>query len=147
MRKKGISYKNVTILILLICNCALANRIIHVDNNGPGDFNNIQAAIDDANDGDTILVADGTYTGDGNRDIDFKGKAITLKSQNGPKTCIIYCQGKYYWLIGEKTSTLVDEPHRGFLFSNNENASSIIDGFTVTNGLFRQQSIYKKLYF
>ena len=48
----------------------------------PADFNTIQAAINDANNGDTIIVQTGTYTGDGNRNIDFKGKAITVRSTN-----------------------------------------------------------------
>ncbi|MHC4643495.1 MAG: right-handed parallel beta-helix repeat-containing protein, partial [Planctomycetota bacterium] len=87
------------------------------------DFNTIQAAIDDSNDGDTIIVADGIYTGEGNRDIDFLGKAITLRSANGPENCIIDCNG---------TNT---EPHRGFYFHNNEDANSVLEGFTITNGL------------
>jgi hypothetical protein len=33
-----------------------------------------------------VIVADGTCTGTGNRDIDFGGKAITVRSQNGPRT-------------------------------------------------------------
>jgi len=47
----------------------------------------IQSAIDVAVSGDIIVVDDGVYTGDGNRDIDFKGKAITLRSENGPENC------------------------------------------------------------
>jgi hypothetical protein len=38
-------------------------RTITVDDDGPADFNNIQAAINDANNGDTVVVADGIYTG------------------------------------------------------------------------------------
>jgi parallel beta-helix repeat protein len=97
-------------------------RIITVDDDGYADFNNIQAAINDSNDGDTILVADGIYTGDGNRDIDFGGRAITVSSENGPNDCIIDCEG---------TSL---EYHRGFYFHSGENANSILDGFTIRNG-------------
>ncbi len=98
----------------------------------PSAYPNIQAAIDDANDGDTVLVADGTFTGDGNRDIDFKGKAITVKSQNGPEKCIIDCQGTFR------------EPHRGFYFHNNEDANSIIQSITVTGGYFMQWATLNK---
>ena len=71
---------------------------------------------------DITLVAPGTYTGDGNRDIDFKGKAITVKSEQGPETCIIDCQGTE------------NEPHRGFDFHSVEGLNAILDGFTVTGG-------------
>ncbi|NIP23317.1 MAG: hypothetical protein GWN67_04355, partial [Phycisphaerae bacterium] len=98
-------------------------RIITVDDNGPADFNNIQAAINDANDGDTIIVADGIYTGNGNRDIDFIGKAITLRSKKGPDNCVIDCQGGYI------------DGHRGFNFLNGEDSNSVLDGFTIKNGL------------
>lgn len=37
-------------------------RIITVDDDGPADFNSIQAAIDDANDGDTVEIQPGRYT-------------------------------------------------------------------------------------
>lgn len=80
--------KNAAIITILLVVLGLgmgslwAGRSIYVDD-GPADFNNIQAAIDDSNDGDTIIVADGTYTGLNNREIDFKGKAITVRSPNG----------------------------------------------------------------
>ncbi len=85
-------------------------------------FDSIQESIDSAQNDDMILVADGTYTGAGNRDIDFKGKAVTLRSLNGPENCIIDCQGT------------PSEPHRGFWFGSGEGNDSILDGFTITNG-------------
>jgi hypothetical protein len=112
----------ISIFLLGIACTAAAGRTIYVDDNGPADFNNIQAAIDDSNDGDTIIVADGTYTGVGNRDIDFFGKAITLRSENGPQNCIIDCNG---------TKT---DPHRGFIFQSGEELDSLVEGFTITNG-------------
>ena len=72
--------------------------IIYVDANGTGDYPTIQAAINYAVNGDTVLVADGTYTGSGYRDIDFKGKSITLRSENGPENCIIDVNCPAVWL-------------------------------------------------
>ncbi|MHC4397222.1 MAG: right-handed parallel beta-helix repeat-containing protein [Planctomycetota bacterium] len=102
-----------------------AGEIITVDDDGPADFNNIQAAIADTNDGDTVSVADGTYTGDGNRDIQLTGKSITVRSKNGPENCIIDCQATE------------NEQHRAFYFHNAESSSSTLQGFTIKNGLVR----------
>jgi hypothetical protein len=96
----------------------LHNEILRV----PADYPTIQAAIDDANDGDIVLVAPGTYTGDGNRDIDFRGKAITVKSEAGPRTCIIDSQGSRA------------QNHRGFFFQREEGPDSILEGLTITGG-------------
>jgi parallel beta-helix repeat protein/predicted outer membrane repeat protein len=84
----------------------------------PSQYPTIQSAIDDANNGDIVIVADGTYTGTGNRDINFLGKVITVRSENGPGNCIIDC---------EKSGS-------GFYFSRNEDTNSVLDGFTITNG-------------
>jgi hypothetical protein len=111
----------IFLVVLGFCSSAGA-KIIYVDDDGPADLNNIQAAIDDANDGDTIIVADGTYTGLGNRDIDFKGKAIIVLSTAGAESTFIDCQG----------SAL--EPHRGFKFHSGEGLTSQVRGFSIING-------------
>ena len=84
----------------------------------PIQYATIQEAVDAAQVGDVIVVADGTYTGEGNRNIDFDGKEITLRSQNGPATCVI---------DGEGVS-------RGFLLQYYEGPETLIEGFTVVNG-------------
>ncbi|MHC4463835.1 MAG: right-handed parallel beta-helix repeat-containing protein, partial [Planctomycetota bacterium] len=82
----------ISVFLVATTCCIAAGRTIYVDDDGPADFNNIQAAIDDSSRGDTIIVNPGTYTGDGNRDIDFEGKSITLQSLDGSHNCVIDCQ-------------------------------------------------------
>jgi len=88
----------------------------------PAEYETIQEAVDAAKHRDTVIVADGTYTGAGNRDIDFRGKVITVRSENGPENCIIDCNGTQADL------------HRGFYFHSGEDANSILNGFTIVNG-------------
>ena len=97
-------------------------RTWYVRADGLGDVPTIQVAIDSCTHGDTVLVADGIYSGDGNRDLDLRGRRILLRSENGPALTIIDCQG---------SST---EPHRGFTFTNPEDSSCIIDGLTIRGG-------------
>jgi len=92
---------------------------------GPGagyDFDTIQAGIDAAVDGDTVLVAPGEYVV--TEPITFRGKAITVKSEAGRDETTIR--------MGTPADT-----NRGsvVVFENNETAMSILDGFTITGGI------------
>jgi len=96
----------------------------------PFPYKTIQAAVNAANDGDTVVVHPGVFTGDGNRDIDFLGKAITVRSEDPQEegivaATIIDCEGS-----GE-------DPHRAFIFQTFEDANSILAGFTILNGYIR----------
>jgi len=88
-------------------------------------FTGIQQAIDDANDGTVIVLTRGTYAGTGNRDIDFRGKALTIRSAD-PNDHTVVAQ------------TVIDcggsetEPHRGFGFHRGEGADSVVQGLTIT---------------
>ena len=108
---------NVSLLIiaeLLVISIASA-EIIHV----PGDQLSIQDGINAAVNGDTVLVASGTYF----ENIDFLGKAIIVKSEGGPNVTII---------DGSQPSI----PNEGSVvfFWNDEGAESVLDGFTLVNG-------------
>ena len=103
------------------------------DVNVPGDFANIQAAIDSpaVTDGDTVTILGGTpalpitYTGPGNFNIDFRGKNIIVRTGDSlgnyvAYTCIIDCQ----------------KQGRGFIFQSGENASvgARLQGFIIVDG-------------
>jgi len=118
----------VFILICLALPPFCRARTITVDDDGPADFNNIQAAIDDANDGDTVEIRPGTYTGLGNRDIDFLGKAITVRSTDANDPNIVattVVDGQWIW-------DMDCGGHRGFTFRSGERRDSVLAGITIT---------------
>ena len=113
----------ILVLILLVFTVPCSAGIIIVDDDGPADFNNVQSAIDDSNDGDIIVLFPGQYSGSGNRDIYFYGRAITVSS--------VAPEDEYIVSI-----TIVDceRQGRGFIFQSGEDANSVLDGLTITNG-------------
>lgn len=85
----------------------------------PSDQSTIQDGLDVAAEGDTVLVEAGTYTGPGNRDLDFGGINRVLVSEGGAGATVIDCEGA----------------GRGFKFHRGETEASVVSGFTVTGGL------------
>jgi parallel beta-helix repeat protein len=84
----------------------------------PSDYDTIQAAIDASSDDDEVVVADGTYTGNGNKNLNLLGKSITVRSENGPENCIIDCE----------------QDGKGFFVNHGEGSDSVIQGFSIKNG-------------
>lgn len=89
--------------------------VIHV----PTEHASIQQGIDAAANGDTVLVAPGTYV----ENIDFLGKAISVVGSEGAEVTVI--DG------GQPV-----DPDLGSVvtFANNEGANSRLEGFTLING-------------
>ncbi len=102
----------LSIILIVVCSAWAAGATIYV----PDNFPTIQEAIDAAVNGDTVLVRDGTYLL--TAAIDFKGKAITVKSENGAGSC---------FLDGQNTTRVAN-------FSSGEGNDSVMQGFTIRNG-------------
>jgi predicted outer membrane repeat protein len=103
--------KTAFVFVAVLCTPALAfSATIYV----PDDYSTIQGAIDASVDGDTIIVKPGTYV----ENIDFKGKAIKVMSEQGADVTVI---------DGNQAGSVL-------IFNNGENQDSILDGFTIQNG-------------
>lgn len=111
-RVQGVSFAIVCCSILAIFSATSA----HAQNtiNVPADQPTIQAAINVANNGDTVRVAPGTYA----ENINFSGKAITVTSSSGAAQTII---------DGGGTGPVV-------IFNHTEGLNSVLNGFTIQNG-------------
>ncbi len=94
---------------------------------GSGDHATIQEAIDACDSLDVVELLDGLYAGPGNRNLDFGGRAITVRSRSdNPRACVIDCEGN---------SAPLGEPRRGFLFHSGEGPGSVLRGVTITRGI------------
>jgi hypothetical protein len=109
--------KNVFILaviFILLCITQLPAFIIHV----PADFATIQLAIDGTMDGDTVMVAPGSYIE--NR-IDFSGKAITVMGSDPDDPLVV-------------ENTVVDGDTAWgpiFYFRSGEDSTSVLTGLKI----------------
>ena len=97
------------LLLALLSFASSAQNVIEV----PADQPTIQAGIDAAVNGDSVVVAPGTY----HEVLNFHGKAIALLSADGPLVTII---------DGQQRNSV-------FTFESGETRSSMVSGFTIRN--------------
>ena len=96
------------------CDGSIGDGIFNV----PSEYATVQAAINVAGYGDTVLVGPGTYTGSGDWVINPSGKPITIRATGTSEETILDGEGA----------------RRVVLCSSGEGADTVIEGFTITGG-------------
>src|SRR4030043_192404 len=112
----------LTLMAILLLAFQSFSQIIHI----PADQTTIQAGIDSASSGDTVLVAEGTWF----ENINFKGKAITLDSlfiMDGDTSHISKT------IIDGSQASNPDSASVVYMCSG-EDTTSVLMGFTITGG-------------
>ena len=107
----------ISILIIVFVNSAFSKTI-----NVPADKTTIQAGINAAMDGDTVLVQPGTYV----ENINFRGKNIVVGS--------LFLTTRDTSFISQ---TVIDGNSSGsvIIFENGEDFTAVLTGFKLQNGL------------
>ncbi len=118
----------IIVILLFFSNLTFSKTITVGINNAAGldyDYESIQPAIDAAQEGDTIVIAEGSYRGI----VNFKGKNITLTSidpnnWNVTTNTVIYF---YSSNSSSDTSSIIT-------FSGKENENCVLQGVKITYG-------------
>jgi hypothetical protein len=118
-RKKEM--KNIVISLIIVATLSLSKDLNSTVINIPADHPTIQAGIEVATTGDTVLAQPGTYF----ENIDFIGKAITVASMYITEADESYIH-----------NTIIDGNQNGSCvkFESGEDINSVLDGFTVEHG-------------
>ena len=105
----------ILLSLVFVCPVLASGATIHV----PGDYPTIQDGINASVNGDTVLVAPGTYV----ENIFFYGMKITVKSSDGAASTVI-----------DGGSPANPDFGSVVTFQHGEKLDSVLDGFTLTNG-------------
>lgn len=109
----------VLIACLLVVPCSAG--LITVDDSGAADYQTIQGAIDNSQDGDTIVVRPGTYR----EQIVFSGRRVTLRSEAPDDPAVV------------EATVIASDSSYSVSFDFGEGRDSVLEGFTITGrGVF-----------
>ncbi len=106
------------LLVLSCCASSVYAETWYIKPDGTGEVPTIQAGVDTAAAGDTVLLAPGVYTGVGNRDIMIWDKDVSVISEAGAESTVMNCEGAA----------------RGFYIAWDVTNAAVISGLTIENG-------------
>ena len=110
MRRRALSIRSLLLLVPVFTGVTVMAAVLTVDDHGPADFSSIQAAINAAINTDEIVVKPGRY----HETLSFLGKSITVRSEDGPQSTVVFLEGQTRIVLLDGDSTL--------------------SGFTITGG-------------
>jgi len=90
----------------------------------PDHYDSVQVALDAVVVGDTVIVRNGIWTGPANRNLDFGGKDLVLRSENGASHCTLDAEGTPDY----------GNNQRHFHFHSGETNAAVVEGFTFIGG-------------
>ncbi len=105
----------LTLLVVLLVAAVCSGATITVDDDGPAHFSTIQAAIDNAFDGDVVVVQPGTYR----EQVTFNGRRITVRSTSPNDPTVV------------RTTVIEGRLGAGVVFDFGEDSRSVVQGFTI----------------
>jgi len=108
----------IAFFICLVVAGAAGAATHYIKADGTGDYPTIGAAMAASASGDSILLAAGIFTGAGNKDIDFNGKAVVVSSESGRDVTTIDCESS----------------GRAFYLTHGEGPGSVLSDLTIANG-------------
>ncbi|MDP8226776.1 MAG: C25 family cysteine peptidase, partial [Candidatus Celaenobacter polaris] len=113
-------------------------KTVYVNPDSTGDFTTISEGLDALNAGDTLLLADGIYTGPMNKELVIPKDNITIRSENGVSYCCLDGENSgTAFMLGFHENIFIE----GIAFENFDNngyggAISANGSFTINNCTF-----------
>ncbi len=117
----------VVLTCVLVTGPAIHAKTLCVGSSSAATYRSLVPAVNAASSGDIIVVEEGTYSGDENRDILISGKAITIRSMDPNDPDVVAAT-----VIDCASTTTVN--HRAFDLVAGSGARLDLEGLTITNG-------------
>jgi parallel beta-helix repeat protein len=136
----------VAVLAVVALSIPCFAKTITVNPDGTADTSTISDALNMAEDGDVILLANAVYRGTGNHDLYLQtSRNLSIKSVSGPYACVIDCekQGRFLYISSQDAAVHIEGITIINSSRNSEAALSVrYCSLSLSNCVFRHNSGY-----